>query len=681
MKNLGIKITSSILLLSMLAYTMPVFGYTKEETVYSKIDASGKNYKTTVSSHIKNTDGMEIINDVSNLMNIENVSGNNEMTKNTNTLTWKANGNDIYYQGNTNKELPIDINIKYYLNDVEVFAKDIAGKTGKVKVIYEFKNKESKRVVINGKYETLYVPFIVGIGSIIDNDVNKNIEITSGKVIDNGNKSMVFGLAFPGMQESLGIEKNTLKIPSTIEVTMDSKEFKMGEIYVFATPKLIEENDFELLNKLDKICNMAGELKDASSKLVEGTDALDEGAKKLNEGTNEALSGAKLILSNVKASTGSLVQSSNEETLKEEQIEAIKASASEQAVAGIKAEIKTIDTLAENGIDAQKEKIAGASIQSAKQIAEETAIATAKQTAGEVAVATAKQTAKETAGSVIDTIGIDVINAGIKQTITEQVIQAVAQNQGLTVEQVKSNVNSGGALKEVVDTQVQTQYNAKKITKEAIVAGVEAKFTDKYNKGIKDNVVGKINEDEIKEKADEGIELKKEVISSSAVSSAKQVATATAEKTAVSVAEKVGGSVGENVASEVANKVKSAALKEVATSMSKLTDGLNQLANGLEELDNGAGKLANGTNELSEGMNKFDKEGIQKIYDLVNGNVKGIKNRVQKLQELADEYNTFSGINENANGSVKFIIMIDKVEKEEKKEKAILPNEVKEEKE
>ena len=115
--------------------------------------------------------------------------------------------------------------------------------------------------------------------------------------------------------------------------------------------------------------------------------------------------------------------------------------------------------------------------------------------------------------------------------------------------------------------------------------------------------------------------------------------------------------------------------------MTKLTNGLNELTNGLEQLDNGAGILADGTEQLSEGMNKFDQEGIQKIYNLVNGNVRGIKSRVQKLQELADEYNNFSGINGEENGNVKFIIMIDKIEKEDKKETALLPEKVKEENE
>jgi putative membrane protein len=131
------------------------------------------------------------------------------------------------------------------------------------------------------------VPFIVGLGTVIDNENNKNIEISGGKVIDNGNKTFVFGVALPGMQESLGIDKKTIDIPNSIEISMEAKDFEMNEIYFFATPKLIDEDDLELFNKIDKIYDMATELKDGSSKLVEGSQQLSEGAGKLNAGTHE----------------------------------------------------------------------------------------------------------------------------------------------------------------------------------------------------------------------------------------------------------------------------------------------------------------------------------------------------------------------------------------------------------
>ena len=107
------KVVASTLLVSMVGYTIPVFAYTKDETVYSKLDASGNNYKTIVSEHLKNSEDAELINDLSNLLNVTNTNGEETFTQDGNKFTWNAKGNDIYYQGDTEKELPIDCNIKY----------------------------------------------------------------------------------------------------------------------------------------------------------------------------------------------------------------------------------------------------------------------------------------------------------------------------------------------------------------------------------------------------------------------------------------------------------------------------------------------------------------------------------------------------------------------------------------
>ena len=50
MNNILKKLTSTLLLGTMLVYTTsPVFAFTKDETVYSKLDVNGKNYNTIVS--------------------------------------------------------------------------------------------------------------------------------------------------------------------------------------------------------------------------------------------------------------------------------------------------------------------------------------------------------------------------------------------------------------------------------------------------------------------------------------------------------------------------------------------------------------------------------------------------------------------------------------------------------
>ena len=145
------KIVSGTLLVSMVGYTLPVFAYTKDETVYSKMDNAGTNYKTVVSDHIKNTEDADKIEDLTDLLNVKNTSGDETYTQDGNKFTWNANKNDIYYQGDTTKELPIDLKVKYELDGNEISAQDIAGKSGKVKITLQYTNERSKNS--NSKWE------------------------------------------------------------------------------------------------------------------------------------------------------------------------------------------------------------------------------------------------------------------------------------------------------------------------------------------------------------------------------------------------------------------------------------------------------------------------------------------------------------------------------------------------
>lgn len=131
--NKMIKVISSLTLVSMMCYTLPVMAYTKEETVYSKLDASGKQYQTIVSSHIKNTDAGKTLKDISDLLDIENTNGYETFEKDGNTVVWNANGNDIYYKGESKKELPVSCNIKYELDGKEISKDEIVGKKRKSK--------------------------------------------------------------------------------------------------------------------------------------------------------------------------------------------------------------------------------------------------------------------------------------------------------------------------------------------------------------------------------------------------------------------------------------------------------------------------------------------------------------------------------------------------------------------
>ena len=259
MKN-NRKIVSALLIGTMCMTTMPVFANTKDETVYTKLNNNSESYSTIVSDKLSNDNDDEFLKDITDLLNLENTKGDEKFSQDGENITWEAQGKNIQYRGETNKNLPVTCHIKYELDGNEVEAKDIIGKTGKVKITLEYTNNEVHTVKVNGKNVKMYTPFVVVAGTIFDNTENSNIKISSGKVIENGNKTIAIGLAVPGMQESLGISSDKFNIPSNIEFEMDAKDFEMNNIVAFATPKLLETEDLKMFDELDKIYSQVNTL-------------------------------------------------------------------------------------------------------------------------------------------------------------------------------------------------------------------------------------------------------------------------------------------------------------------------------------------------------------------------------------------------------------------------------------
>lgn len=608
-KKLISKTVSAMLLTTMSFYTLPVFAFTKDETVYSNLDSKGNSYKTIVSTHLNNEENEKVINDLSDLLNIENTNGDEKFSKEGNNLIWDANGADIYYQGESQKELPIECNIKYELDGKEISADELAGRSGKVKITLEYINKDEHSVNINGKTEKLYTPFVVVAGTIIDNKNNSNIEISNGKLVNDGTKTIVLGLALPGMQESLDISKNTVvDIPNNIEITMDATDFEFNNIVTYVTPKIIEENDIEIFDKLDELYNQVNTIKQASKQieagandLKDGTQELASGTTELKNGTSSAYSGASQISKEVNSSIKAL-STDKSDALDEKTLKAIEAEAEKSSILTDKQKAQII-AQADGGIEAQKAMIEKAGIESAKQIAEDTAL--------ETALAVAKETASKTAMSTAKTL-----NPNIDAKTLQQIGKQAEQSAVLTNEQKKQ-----------------------------IIAQADAGIESKEKSAI------------IKKQA---VDNAKKIAEQTAVTAAQESATLSAKLTA------------RTVAKEVANQVKSAATNKVISQMKTLSGGLNQLTNGLstlnngaQALDDGAVKLEEGATTLSEGISTFNKEAIDTICSYINGDLKGIQTRVEKLQELANEYNNFTMLNDGTEGNVKFIMIIDSIKKQE----------------
>lgn len=260
-------------------------GEDKEETVYVISDASGNVEKTVVSDWLKNKEGGETIADKTNLSNIENVKSYAGYTEGKNgEIIWNADGEDIYYQGETNEKLPVDVKLTYYLDGKEIMPEELAGESGKVTLRFDYNNNQSKQVKINGKEEKMYVPFTMISGMILDGSKFSNIEINSGKVISDGDRFIVVGVAFPGMKENLNMEEllkdADINIPETVEITADVKDFELSMTLTMGSADLISQISTDNLDTID-------ELKDTIDKLVSATDELKSGTTKIKGGLGE----------------------------------------------------------------------------------------------------------------------------------------------------------------------------------------------------------------------------------------------------------------------------------------------------------------------------------------------------------------------------------------------------------
>ena len=617
------KVTSAILLGTMLAYTSPVFAFTKEETVYSKLDNSGSNYKTIVSTHIQNTENSDLIEDMSDLLNIKNTNGEETFTQDGSKLTWNANKNDIYYEGKSEKELPVECKVKYELDGKEIEAKELAGKSGKVKITLQYTNKEERTVNVNGKSVKMYVPFVVVTGGIIKNDKAKNVTISSGKVVDDGSKTIIAGIAMPGLQESLGVSKSDVDIPNDIEITMDATNFEMGNMITYVTPKILEENDLSIFNKIDGIYGKVqtlessmNQIQDGATALADGTGELANGTNELKTGTSTAYNGANTISNEVNKSIKSLA-ADNSDALDEQTLAGIEAQAAagatltEEQKAGITAQAKASAVLTEQqkaGITAQ---------------AKANAVLTEEQKAGIIAQAkvSAVLTEQQKAGIIANASAAK----GAELTETEKaLVIATAQSTATT-----TAVNT--ALKTAQDTATTT----------AVATALKT-----------------------------------------AQDTATTTAVATALKTAQDTATSAAKTTASKVASEVGNQVKKEATKKISSQMKTLNNGLNQLTNGLSTLDNGAQALKDGANKLDEGaktlstgIRTFNEEGIKKICNLINGQLKEKVDRVKKLKELSEEYNNFTMLEKENDRNVKFIMIMDSIKKqEEAKQDVVIEN-------
>ena len=298
-KKLAVGLVSLLVLMPTTSYAL-----TKEETVFTKLNSDGTVNSSTVSESILNNKNIEI-KDYSILENITNLNSNTSFTKDNNYLTWNTLGENILYSGVTNKELPVSVSIKYKLDGKELELKDMLGKSGKVEIIVNYKNLDKHIRNINGKNETIYTPFVVTMGTYLDNTINKDITVNNGKTVTSGNKTFVTGVSIPGLSESLKI--SSVPNMSNVTISYETKEFSLNTMYFVIVPKIIDNSSLSELDKINILYDSVNKLQsnmdlinESSNKLASGTTLLKNtlnskiaGLSKENILTNEVLSGIK----------------------------------------------------------------------------------------------------------------------------------------------------------------------------------------------------------------------------------------------------------------------------------------------------------------------------------------------------------------------------------------------------
>lgn len=652
-KKIISRITSSILLCTIIAYTTPVFAFTKDETVYSKMDSTGNKYNTIVSDHIVNSKQEKTINDISDLANIKNVNGDEEFSQDGNNLIWKAEGNDIYYQGESQKDLPVTCNITYELNGEKIEATDLAGKSGKVKITIEYLNKDSHMISIDGKNEKLYTPFVVVCGTIIDNNNNKNIEITNGKLIDDGTKTAVIGISLPGLQESLNISKDKIDIPNKIEITMETTSFELNNIVTYVTPKLIEENDIEMFENLDKIYNQVNNLQSSSKQIEEGANNLKEGTSTYNEKSkefNKAISqisgGVSTINSNYsKIDTGISNLNDGSSNLKtgaksvNDGTEAV--SKNLQTISSKLSELQTGTQSLQQG---EKQLEAGIS----KIIASVNNIQ-GSDNSNKIAELNQLITANQNSINSLTKLN-ESLNAQLKQVNeeeTKQVIMTQIKTNESVINLSKTNI---GAYKETIETLKNADMSSIKELQNAL---------NSLKQGIQNLQTG----------------TNTLYNGTTAIQQGTAMLSTKTEELAKGTKSLYEGTIqiskGAKNLFNGSNQLKEG-INTLDTNGAKLEDASNQLTGGAETISEGASTLA-------VGITKFNKEGIEKICNYINGDLRDITNRIEELQELSKEYNNFTMLNNENQGNVKFILIIDSIKKsEENKQELIIDDKSKE---
>ena len=266
----------------------------KDETVYVMCNADASVKNVVVSDWLKNPKAAATLSDLSSLTGIENVKGDESFTQDGKALSWNASGDDIYYTGSSDAELPVGVTVTYLLDGKPISPEKLKGKSGHVTIRWDYENRTSVTKEIGGEKRQISVPFMAASAAVLDSSRFLNATITNGKIISDGNRLIVVGVAFPGLNDSLGLrdlKQIETELPESVELSADVTDFSLNTSVTVVSSEIFSDLHFDDAASFDDLTAKIHELSDGAESLCDGTAALYDGLTQLSDGTGDLTSG------------------------------------------------------------------------------------------------------------------------------------------------------------------------------------------------------------------------------------------------------------------------------------------------------------------------------------------------------------------------------------------------------
>lgn len=671
----------------------------KEETVYVIADNTGKEQKIIVSDHLINNDDKDTLEDASTLKDIENVKGDETFTQSGNKVTWQADGNDIFYQGTSESELPVTQKLTYYLDGKEVTPEELAGKSGEVTIRFDYTNNQKVTAEIDGKDEDIYVPFMAVSGMILGDEFS-DIEVENGKVISDGSNNVVVGYALPGLKESLNVKDSDfdgdVTIPDYVEVKAKVENFKLDTtmtVVMNATNFISADGDNDT-SKLDEVfdtlTDAMDQLTDGSAELADGVDTLKskmgdfkDGVGTLQSGVHAYTDGAGKIASGITQLSDSIPTLSNgvgtlnssaatiadgvellDNTLKTSFTDQEKAAMQTQAASAVDAMAEGIKNQASATVDSRAEAIKNQASAVVDSRADEI------KSQAEAVVDGRADAIRSQATQMVDGKADDIKNQATQQVTAkfdngkyDEVKNEAAQEIGANMSSMTGSLTSSadvqtlinGAAFATIAAQYPTETAADIQTNHAAeIAAAQQQIAAQFGNtittamgGAVDNlaqgVANAAKRAALETAGEAALGGAKEAAGEAAVTGAKLAAGEAAVTGAKLAAGTAAVSAAEQTKSTMAASIEQQSSNgySLVTGARALANGTQSLADAVPALTSGVAQLKNGSAELVSNNQKLN-DGVNALSDGTNAVIDGVDQLSDGAHQLADGIVTFN---------------------------------------